>query len=97
MIILLVITVIIIIVAIFIYNNNKLKKSRYYKQPTCISHDTISKKNTKCNLNPPTILEKDKLYPSLNQIQTITYPVQDYKWGGCQANKPTKSTKFNYI
>ena len=51
-------------------------------------------KSHKCNKS---VVETDKLYLSQNQIQNITYSSTNYKWGGCDANKPTVSTKFKYI
>ena len=83
----------IIIISIFLVvltQNNKLKQNK----KNCASIKLNNKLN-KCNI--PTILDKDKIHLSLNQIQNLTYPVYEYKWGGCQANKPTKSSKITYI
>tara|TARA_B110001469_G_C9637795_1_gene320095 strand:- start:2174 stop:2470 length:297 start_codon:yes stop_codon:yes gene_type:complete len=92
----------IIILSIFIFvtkQNNKLKQNKLKQnKKKCGSIKLNNKLNNKLNkCNIPTILVNDKIHLSLNQIQNLTYPVYDYKWGGCQANKPTKSSKFTYI
>jgi len=91
-----------IIISIFfvvLTQNNKLKQNKLKQnKKNCSSIKLNNKLNNKLNkCNIPTILDNDKIHLSLNQIQNLTYPVYDYKWGGCQANKPTKSSKFTYI
>ena len=76
----------IIVFSIFlvvITQNNKLKNNKL--------------KNSKAHKCNKSSSEKEKIYLSQNQIQNITYPSTNYKWGGCDANKPTVSTKFKYI
>jgi hypothetical protein len=86
MIIILATFLLLIVFSIFlvvITHNSKLKNSKL--------------KNSKSHKCDKSITEKEKLYLSQNQIQNITYPSTNYKWGGFDANKPTVSTKFKYI
>jgi len=88
----------IIIISIFLVvltQNNKLKQNKLKQNKKNCGSIKLNNKLNKCNI--PTILDNDKIHLSLNQIQNLTYPVYDYKWGGCQTNKPTKSSKFTYI
>jgi len=81
----------IIVFSIFlvvITQNNKLKNNKLK------NNKLKNSKAHKCNKSSS---EKEKIYLSQNQIQNITYPSTNYKWGGCDANKPTVSTKFKYI
>jgi len=73
--------------------NNKLKNNKL-KNNKLKNNKLKNSKAHKCNKSSS---EKEKIYLSQNQIQNITYPSTNYKWGGCDANKPTVSTKFKYI